>query len=88
MEPTCDWTLSKYKRSITPSILLQAFYELQPKYADYIEFYTNGAKTTSFGGYALFSKVFSSVQLITSSATIFTVELYRVLAATEYIIQR
>lgn len=84
-QPVCDWTLTKCKASVAPTVILQEFYELRHKYSDYTECFSDGSKTASFVGCAVFSEALTSAQRIASSATIFNAELYGVLAGVKYI---
>uniref|UniRef100_A0A147BLN2 Putative tick transposon n=1 Tax=Ixodes ricinus TaxID=34613 RepID=A0A147BLN2_IXORI len=82
----CDWSLAKFnKHTVAPAVILQEFQELQAKYTDYLQFYTDGAKALSFVGCAMHSENISRVKRINSIASIFTAELHAVLLAIDHI---
>ena len=84
---SCDWTFTRFnKHSISPLIIQQEFIELQNKYSNYVHFYTDGAKNSSFVGTAVYSEELLKAQRLESMASIFTAELCGVLMAIEYIV--
>ncbi|KJV98876.1 RNase H family protein [Rickettsia amblyommatis str. Darkwater] len=84
-----DWSLAKFnKHGISHAVIKQEFGELQTKYDGYLHVYTDGAKTSSFVGCAVYSERFSKVQRLDCVASIFTAELYAVSMAIECIINR
>ena len=86
---SCDWSLTKYnKRAISPQALQQEFFSLREIYKDYTEFYTDGSKSWSFVGCAVYSAAFTKALQIDSVASIFTAELYGILLAVEHIIDK
>ena len=89
MQPIlCDWSLTKFnKQSVSPVVIQQEFLEVQKRYSDYMHFYTDGAKTSTFVGCAVYSEPFRSAKRLDTVATIFTAELYGVLTAVEYVIE-
>lgn len=82
----CDWSLTKYnKRAISPQALQQEFQSLQDTYRDYTEFYTDGSKSSSFVGCAVYSGAFTKALRMDSMASIFSAEIYGVSLAIEHI---
>lgn len=82
----CDWTFTRFsKHSVSPLIIQQEFVELQKKYSNYVHFYTDGSKSSSSVGTAVYSEEFTKAQRLEGMASIFTAELYGVLMAIEYI---
>lgn len=85
---SCDWSLAKFhKKSVEPLVIQQEFLALLEKYQDYIQFYTDGAKTSSYVGSAVFSPQYKKARRIDNIASIFTAELYGIMMALEHILE-
>lgn len=85
-EIVCAWTLTKHsKNNDQPTIIFQEFHELQEKYSDFVEFYTDGTNTLSYVGCAVISDTYTAVHRISPNAFLFTAELYGVLATVKHI---
>ena len=83
----CDWSLAKYnKRVISSQVIQQEFLSLQETYKEYTEFYTDGSKSSTFVGCAVYSRSSTRAVRIDRVASIFTAELYGILLALEHIV--
>ncbi|XP_049515655.1 uncharacterized protein LOC125941841 [Dermacentor silvarum] len=83
----CDFTLTCHKKKETPlEHIRQDFSQLQEKYNDYTEFYTDGSKTKQHVGSAVVSEHWEHCLRLPQFASVFTAEVYALLMALEKIV--